>query len=208
MGDISLIKITGDKVGDHLPNDAEIEIWEGIVEEYTGKNPFILDVMFKVHKYKTASVKQVMSVVKCFNSDKEYALKNKERLDRLAPMKDGKGEVIGEVVSLKTYDSHWSDYTYKMLIEDFKGYRVFGTVPSFFLDEDVKVGDFVKFKAKLRQKELGFGFFSYAKECTFVEGKTATISKETLRPPKPSVEKIQAQEKAKTTRELMDFLSA
>ena len=75
----------------------------------------------------------------------------------MVPIKEGKGEVIGEVISIKEYSNDY-DYgrssIFKMLIEDFKGYRVFGTIPAFFLEENIKVGDFVKFNAKLKQKEL------------------------------------------------------
>ena len=97
-----------------------------------------------------------------------------------------------------------------MLIEDFKGYRVFGTVPAFFLDADVKVGDFVKFNAKLRQKELGFGFFSYPRKGVFVDSDSAKITREDIEAKRPKVTSVtqEAEKKALRERELMDFLSA
>ena len=184
----------------------DIEKFKDIVANYKGENSFILDVLSKVKKYNTASAKQIAAVVKSYDRDVEYAKKNEERLARMVPIKVGKGEVIGEVVSIKSYPNEYDygrSYIYKMLIEDFKGYRVFGTIPSFFLDEDIKVGDFVKFNAKLRQKELGFGFYSYPSKGVFVDGENAKIAKEANKPVEKAVDT-----KAEVTRELMDFLSA
>ena len=184
----------------------DIEKFKDIVANYKGENSFILDVLSKVKKYHTASAKQIAAVVKSYDRDVEYAKKNEERLARMVPIKDGKGEVIGEVVSIKSYPNEYDfgrSYIYKMLVEDFKGYRVFGTIPSFFLDEDIKVGDFVKFNAKLRQKELGFGFYSYPSKGVFVDGENAKIAKEANKPVEKAVDT-----KAEVTRELMDFLSA
>ena len=184
----------------------DIEKFKDIVANYKGENSFILDVLSKVKKYNTASAKQIAAVVKSYDRDVEYAKKYEERLARMVPIKDGKGEVIGEVVSIKSYPNEYDygrSYIYKMLIEDFKGYRVIGTIPSFFLDEDIKVGDFVKFNAKLRQKELGFGFYSYPSKGVFVDGENAKIAKEANKPVEKAVDT-----KAEVTRELMDFLSA
>ena len=129
----------------------------------------------------------------------------------MVPIKEGKGEVIGEVISIKEYSNDY-DYgrssIFKMLIEDFKGYRVFGTIPAFFLEENIKVGDFVKFNAKLKQKELGFGFYSYPSKGIFVDGESAKIAKEELKVEKPEPLDPSVEKKDKVTRELMDFLSA
>lgn len=190
--------------------DLPIAKFKDIVATYKGENSFILDVISKVEKTQTASVKQIGAVVKVYLSDAEYAKKNEERLARMTPIKEGKGEVIGEVISIKEYSNNY-DYgrsnIHKMLIEDFKGYRVFGTVPAFFMEENIKVGDFVKFNAKLKQKELGFGFYSYPSKGIFVDGESAKIAKEELNPePKVEIDPVIA-EKEKRTRELMDFLS-
>ena len=198
------LKVKGDLGG------VDVAKFKDILDTYEGTNAFIKDVIFTVKKWNTASAKQMAAVVKCFKQDEDFSKKNKARLERVVPMVDGKGEVIGEVVSIKQYESHWSSYTYKMLIEDFKGYRVFGTVPAFFLDADVKVGDFVKFNAKLRQKELGFGFFSYPKKGVFVDSDSAKITREDIEAKRPKVTSVtmEAEKKAVRERELMDFLSA
>jgi len=196
--------------GDMTP-DLPIDKFKDIVATYKGENSFILDVISKVEKSHTASAKQIAAVVKCYLSDVEYAKKNEERLARMVPIKEGKGEVIGEVISIKEYSNDYDfgrSSIYKMLIEDFKGYRVFGTIPAFFLDENIKVGDFVKFNAKLKQKEIGFGFYSYPTKGIFVDGESAKIAKEEMKPePKEEIDPAVVQ-RDKITRELMDFLSA
>ena len=195
--------------GDMTP-DLPIDKFKDIVATYKGENSFILDVISRVEKSHTASVKQIASVVKVYLSDVEYAKKNEERLARMVPIKEGKGEVIGEVISIKEYSNDYNygrSSIYKMLIEDFKGYRVFGTIPAFFLDENIKVGDFVKFNAKLKQKELGFGFYSYPSKGIFVDGESAKIAKEEFKVEKPAPVDPSVMKRNKVTRELMDFLS-
>jgi len=196
--------------GDMTP-DLPIDKFKDIVATYKGENSFILDVISKVEKSHTASAKQIAAVVKCYLSDVEYAKKNEARLARMVPIKEGKGEVIGEVISIKEYSNDYDfgrSSIYKMLVEDFKGYRVFGTIPAFFLDENIKVGDFVKFNAKLKQKEIGFGFYSYPTKGIFVDGESAKIAKEEMKPePKEELDPAVVQ-RDKITRELMDFLSA
>jgi len=198
------LKVKGDMGG------LDVTKFKELLEFYEGSNPFIKDVLNNVKKFNMATAKQIAAVVKVAKQDADRAEKNKARLARALPIKEGNGEVIGQVVSIKSYESNWSAYTYKMLIEDFKGYRIFGTVPKFFLDEEVKVGDFVQFDAKLRQKELGFGFFSYPKRGVFVDGETAEIARQKAESNRPVVseETKQAEKKAVVQRELMDFLSA
>jgi|TARA_B110000495_G_C22813126_1_gene474644 hypothetical protein len=198
----------------------DVEAFNDIVKMYDGNNHFIKDVLYRVENKGSVTVKQISAVVKSYKSDLEYKEKNEERLARLVPMKDGKGEVIGQVVSIKQqpnpYD-YGQSYVYKMLVEDFRGYRVFGTIPRFYLEleEELKPGDFVKFDAKLKQKELGFGFYSYPKNGVVVDGETAKITKEELEKLKPKKKDQETINKEKAVlakqahqRELMDFLSA
>ena len=93
----------------------DIAAFTEILDTYKGENSFIKDVLYKVEKYNNASAKQIAAVVKCYRSDIAYAEKNKARLARLMPIKEGKGEVIGEVVSIKQYESHWSAYTLSLI---------------------------------------------------------------------------------------------
>ena len=189
-----------------------------LANSYAGKNDFVKDVLSRAEKFGNVTAKQISAVQKVVRNDEEYARKNKERLARMTPMKDGKGEVIGEVISIKQQENQFNygrSYVFKMLVEDFKGYRVFGTVPGFLLDEEVKVGDFVKFNAKLRQKELGFGFYSYPQNSVIVAPEEGKLTREAFAAlkPKPKSQDVIAKEeaadkKAETTRELMDFLSA
>ena len=128
--------------------------------------------------------------------------KNEERLARMVPIKEGKGEVVGEVISIKEYDwkrnPNW--HYYKMTIEDFKGYKVYGTVPEMYLEENIAVGDFVKFNAILSQEELGFGNFTYPRP------RKNSLTKGEPNKKRPVVV-TEEEKKEKVTRELMDFLS-
>jgi hypothetical protein len=202
------LKIIGDDIG------LDLVAFEKIVEEYEGKNEFLIDVISKVKRKAVASAKQVSAVLKVHNAEKNFAEKNKERLERLVPMKEGRGEVIGEVISLKEVDGRFG-FQYKMLVEDFKGYRVYGTVPKFLVDAEVEKGDFVKFTATLKEKETGFGFYSRPNNGVLVDKETAEVTKEEiekLKPKKKTPEELVKvsieKKKAETTRELMDFLSA
>lgn len=204
------LKITGDAIG------LDLVAFSSICEDYDGKNEFILDVVGKVKARGSASAKQVAAVVKVHNAEKNFAEKNKARLERLVPMKDGTGEVIGEIISIKCVPNRFTGGdTYKMLIEDFKGYRLFGTIPKFLLEADVEKGDFVKFIANIKEKETGFGFYSRPRNGVLVDKETAEITKEEiekLKPKKKTPAEMEAvnieKKKAETTRELMDFLSA
>ena len=72
----------------------DVEAFNDIVKMYDGNNHFIKDVLYRVENKGSVTVKQISAVVKSYKSDLEYKEKNEERLARLVPMKDGKGEVI------------------------------------------------------------------------------------------------------------------
>ena len=121
---------------------------------------------------------------------------NEERLARMVPIKEGNGEVIGEVISIEEKVFK----IIKMTIEDFKGYKICGTVPEIYLKENIAVGDFVKFNAILSQKELGFGKFEYPRP------RKNSLTKGEPNKKRPVVI-TEDEKKEKVTRELMDFLS-
>lgn len=125
---------------------------------------------------------------------------NEERLARMVPIKEGKGEVIGEVISIEEFDRSPYLLMSKMTIEDFKGYKIYGTIPEIYLEENIAVGDFVKFNAILSQKELGFGNFTHPK------ARKNSLTKGEPNKKRP-VDITEEEKKEKVTRELMDFLS-
>ena len=95
-----------------------------LANSYAGKNDFVKDVLSRAEKFGQVTAKQINAVQKVVRSDEEYQRRNKERLARMTPMKDGKGEVIGEVISIKQQENHFKygrSYVYKMLVEEFKG---------------------------------------------------------------------------------------
>ncbi len=121
---------------------------------------------------------------------------NEERLARMVPIKEGNGEVIGEVISIEEKVFK----IIKMTIEDFKGYKIYGTVPEIYLEENIAVGDFVKFNAILSQKELGLGRFEHPRP------RKNSLTKGEPNKKRPVVI-TEDEKKEKVTRELMDFLS-
>lgn len=74
------------------------------------------------------------------------------------PLEEGRREVIGFVKSLKTVESVYG-VTYKMLVEQTDGGRVWGTVPAAI---DPKVGDKVALIATVQRSDddPSFGFYS------------------------------------------------
>lgn len=76
------------------------------------------------------------------------------------PVPEGREKVTGTIKSEKTVESDYGT-TFKMVVEDDRGFRVYGTIPSAILHE-VKVGDRVEFTAALKQADgdRTFGFYS------------------------------------------------
>ena len=64
------LKIIGDQIG------LDVVAFEKIVEEYEGKNDFLIDVIRKVKTKAFASAKQVAAVLKVHEAEKNFAEKN------------------------------------------------------------------------------------------------------------------------------------
>ena len=114
----------------------------------------------------------------------------KTQRDTAIEVPAGRGTVTGKVVSVKSeldnfsYHERWN---YKMLVEDDRGFRVFGTCPTDLLDaaeaaydaqpELLDCGDWfqalkgqrVTFTATLEGKELGFGFFKRPAKASIIK---------------------------------------
>lgn len=78
------------------------------------------------------------------------------------PVPSGRETVTGRIISFKEVEDRYSYYggqIVKMLVEDDRGWRVFGTVPSAL--SGAERGDRVTFTAALEasEKDPGFGFF-------------------------------------------------
>ena len=83
-----------------------------------------------------------------------------ERAETAAPVVEGRGPVAGVVRSIKTVETDFGT-AFKMVVEDDRGFRLYGTVPNVILD-DVEVGSRVEFTARLEasRNDEAFGFYS------------------------------------------------
>lgn len=87
---------------------------------------------------------------------------------------EGRQTVTGRVISYKLVDNHFSYHggtTVKILVEDPRGFRIYGTAPAALLndrDANELKGTEVEFTATLEGKEKGFGFFKRPTKAQFV----------------------------------------
>lgn len=186
-----------------------------IFEKYEGSNSFVLDVIAQFKAKGKISYKQEKSVL---NTIKREAVAN-ERKANCLEIEPGKGKIVGRVVKINAYPDRYNygrSYVYKMLVEDVKGYRIYGSVPSAIVDE-IETGMKVSLDAKLVQKEKGFGFFSYPKNAEFLsedsfaeiaEEYETIISKAKSEADANASVVLAKQAKERKDRELMDFLAS
>ena len=83
-----------------------------------------------------------------------------EREEKATPVVEGRGVIAGIVRSVKTVDTDFGT-TFKMIVEDDRGFRLYGTVPNAILD-DVEAGSRVEFtaRAEASKNDPAFGFYS------------------------------------------------
>lgn len=92
-------------------------------------------------------------------------LKIRDDINAETDVPEGRQVVTGKIVSHKLVDNHFSYHggvTVKILVEDPRGFRIYGTAPAALLDArdiDELKGTEVEFTATLEGKEKGFGFF-------------------------------------------------
>lgn len=83
-----------------------------------------------------------------------------EREEKAAPVVEGRGVITGTVRSIKSVDTDFGT-TFKIVVEDDRGFRLYGTVPNVILD-DVEAGSRVEFtaRAEASKNDPAFGFYS------------------------------------------------
>ena len=103
----------------------------------------------------------------------EYAgvlvARNAERAERAAAESaeyvlppEGRHEITGEIIKTEWKDNEWGGGT-KILIKCEK-YKLYGSLPSGYDHEEVEPGKTITFKATIKAKEAGFGFYSRPKK--------------------------------------------
>lgn len=103
--------------------------------------------------------------------DEAYA-EQARRESRIA-VPEGVQTVTGTLVSIKSQEGYYGRTTLKMLVEDERGFKVWGTYPTAFYHdkEDADRGDRVTFTATLTRsdRDRDFGFFKAPKQAKVTE---------------------------------------
>jgi hypothetical protein len=128
-------------------------------KDHDHSNDFVADVSRKLRQYGELSSRQVEAVRNSIVRDAERAAREAaEALVPKVPVVEGKGLVTGVVLGTKWVESDFGG-SLKMLVQDDRGFKVWGTVPA-ALKGEVK-GQRISFSATVeaKQGEVGFGFF-------------------------------------------------
>jgi len=137
---------------------------------------FLVDVLFKVNRYCEISEKQAETIKRLLNKGLDTVEERaREAANRKsAPAPQGRVVVTGKILTVKQYevDSFYGRGTetiYKILVEDDRGFRCFGTQPSSIGSADR--GARVTFRATLEPKadDPTFAFFKRPSNAAFVD---------------------------------------
>jgi len=111
---------------------------------------------------------------------RERKYKESKRLDaeltekaEPVPECDKRMKIAGEVLMVKLYENYYGS-TYKMIVRDVKGFKVFGSVPKVDDNDDnsyIEKGDIVEFMCKVKKSpdDEKFGFFTRPTKAVLVE---------------------------------------
>lgn len=157
-----------DNYGDWTPEAVELNKELKALERLVGYNTQVItEIQGSLYRYGSISEKQEAFVKRLHGEGMEKLSKAKEIAEKVAaltPLKEGRYEVTGSIVSTKTYENDYG-VTHKMLVQVDEDHRAFGTIPSSILDdwfaplEDLK-GRTVTFTARFENKDNDFAIFS------------------------------------------------
>lgn len=101
----------------------------------------------------------------------EEAYAEHARREARVDVPEGIEDVVGKIISIKGVDGYYGGMSLKMLVEDDRGFRVYGTFPTAFYSDkqDANKGDRVSFNAALVRKDHDFGFFKRPTQCKVIE---------------------------------------
>ncbi len=126
--------------------------------ELTG-NRFIDDVYFKSYEFDLTPA-QATAVIESFAQDQKWAEEEESRRASIPAIKEADGVIIeGEIITMKYQENQWGSQL-KMLVEEYNGQRLWGTVPASLSEADE--GMWVEFIANVKPSgdDPIFGFFS------------------------------------------------
>jgi hypothetical protein len=155
------------------PDMAWLASEESVNERVAADNWFVRDISRKFRTYGEVSERQVEAVKKSVQRDAEFAERKRQRdAERAredaerphAPVPTGRVEVTGVVFTVREPDPNAQFPAWKMLVQDHRGFRVWGTVPSSLFRYGVgpRRGDEVSFTATVEasRDDPEFGFYS------------------------------------------------
>ena len=128
---------------------------EGLAQALEVEHHITLDLKNSALTYGSLSEAQVALALKVAEQVAE------REAQPSAEVVEGRGEVTGEVRSIKWEDN---DFSYsggmvcKIVVADERGFRLYGTAPKAIVEE-IEVGSRVTFTATLTAREEGFGYF-------------------------------------------------
>ena len=153
---------------------------ETATAEKAGSSWFVVDIARKFRAYGEVTERQVAAVRAAVVREAEFQARKRARdAERAAadaarptaPVPTGRVTVSGEVFKVKYPEEYDQFPTTKMLVQDDRGFRVWGTVPSAI--SAVKRGDRVSFSAEVEasKDDPQFGFYRRpTKAVVMVEG--------------------------------------
>jgi len=115
--------------------DAVIEALSGIVIVTTGKSFEDREGDHMVHVYIDERCKDVADAIESYLEAPKVAAAAAQRaaeqaeLDAAEPCPTGRVEITGEILATKLQESYYGD-TWKMLVKDDRGFKVWGSIPS------------------------------------------------------------------------------
>lgn len=138
-----------------------------------------VDIARKIEKYYDPSEKQLAFLVKLHTEHLERERRKAERAaavdaGEITPCPEGRQTVRGVILSVKWVDDEFSynGGTLKMLVQDERGFRVYGTCPSSLSSSEELRGSVVEFSANLQPKAADptFGFYSRPTKARLITG--------------------------------------
>ncbi len=115
--------------------DAVIEALSGIVNIHTGKSFEDRDGEQMVYVYIDERCKDVADAIESYLEAPKVAAAAAQRaaeqaeLDAAEPCPTGRVEITGKILTIKLQEGYYGD-TWKMLVKDDRGFKVWGSIPS------------------------------------------------------------------------------
>lgn len=135
-------------------------------------NHIVRDILCFLLKNGSISQKQHELVIKIYEADKEYKGRKEEEKRNSKPVIEGRGEISGVILSTREQGNvfytpgrySYSNPIIKILLQDHRGFKLWGTMPKHDNTKSPKLGkgDVIKFIATVKKSpdDETFGWFS------------------------------------------------